>query len=155
MAKTVKGKKVVPVKPYTRKVDGKKVWVKRHKRSTPANRPSAVLQTEPTRAAETDRQGRIAHPNKVLLFLFCRQHAIIRLLSLLITFIFWVTVVLFAAFLKLFGVISLDFWDLLNLIKALSIFGITPLCLTALSWRFFERYCLWFVRRRQFRDFTP
>jgi len=35
MAKTEKGKKVVPVKPYTRKVDGKKVKVKRHKRSTP------------------------------------------------------------------------------------------------------------------------
>lgn len=35
MAKTDKGKKVVPVKPYTRKVNGKKVRVKRHKRSTP------------------------------------------------------------------------------------------------------------------------
>jgi len=35
MAKTEKGKKVVPVKPYARKVDGKKVRVKRHKRSTP------------------------------------------------------------------------------------------------------------------------
>ena len=35
MAKTEKGKKIVPVKPYTRKVDGDKVKVKRHRRSTP------------------------------------------------------------------------------------------------------------------------
>ena len=35
MAKTNKGKKVVPVKPHTRKVGGKKVRVKPHKRSTP------------------------------------------------------------------------------------------------------------------------
>ncbi len=35
MAKTQEGKKVVPVKPYTRKVNGKPVSVKRHKRSTP------------------------------------------------------------------------------------------------------------------------
>jgi hypothetical protein len=35
MAKTGKGKKVVPVKPYSRKVNGKTVRVKRHKRSTP------------------------------------------------------------------------------------------------------------------------
>ena len=35
MAKTEKGKKVVPVKPYNRKVNGKSVKVKRHKRSTP------------------------------------------------------------------------------------------------------------------------
>ena len=34
MAKTKKGKKVVPVKPYTRKVSGKTQRVKRHKRST-------------------------------------------------------------------------------------------------------------------------
>jgi len=35
MAKTEEGKKVVPVKPYTRKVNGQRVRVKRHKRSTP------------------------------------------------------------------------------------------------------------------------
>lgn len=35
MAKTNKGKKVVPVKPYTRKVGGKTIRVKKHKRSTP------------------------------------------------------------------------------------------------------------------------
>jgi len=35
MAKTEEGKKVVPVKPYRRKVNGKTVSVKRHKRSTP------------------------------------------------------------------------------------------------------------------------
>ena len=36
MAKTDKGKKVVPVKPHKRKVGGgKKVTVRRHKRSTP------------------------------------------------------------------------------------------------------------------------
>jgi hypothetical protein len=35
MAKTQKGKKVVPVKPYIRKVNGNPVKVKRHKRSTP------------------------------------------------------------------------------------------------------------------------
>jgi len=35
MAKTEKGKKIVPVKPYTKKVEGKKVEVKRHRRSTP------------------------------------------------------------------------------------------------------------------------
>lgn len=35
MAKTDKGKKIVPVKPHTRKVGGKKVKVKRHRRSTP------------------------------------------------------------------------------------------------------------------------
>lgn len=34
-AKTDKGKKVVPVKPYSRKVNGKTIKVKRHKRSTP------------------------------------------------------------------------------------------------------------------------
>jgi len=35
MAKTKEGKKIVPVKPYTREVNGKKVPVKRHDRSTP------------------------------------------------------------------------------------------------------------------------
>ncbi len=35
MAKTDKGKKVVPVKPYSYKRNGKTVRVKRHKRSTP------------------------------------------------------------------------------------------------------------------------
>lgn len=35
MAKTQKGKKVVPVKPHVKKVSGKKVTVRRHKRSTP------------------------------------------------------------------------------------------------------------------------
>jgi len=36
MAKTKGGgKKIVPVKPHTRKVDGKKVHVDRHRRSTP------------------------------------------------------------------------------------------------------------------------
>ena len=35
MAKTDKGKKVVPVKPYSYKRSGKTVKVKRHKRSTP------------------------------------------------------------------------------------------------------------------------
>ena len=35
MAKTQEGKKFVPVKPYTREVDGKKVTVRRHDRSTP------------------------------------------------------------------------------------------------------------------------
>jgi hypothetical protein len=34
-AKTEKGKKIVPVKPYVRKVDGKSVPVKPHRRSTP------------------------------------------------------------------------------------------------------------------------
>jgi hypothetical protein len=35
MAKTEKGKKIVTVKPYTKVVDGKKVKVKPHRRSTP------------------------------------------------------------------------------------------------------------------------
>lgn len=35
MAETEKGKKIVPVHPYTRKVDGKPVQVPRHDRSTP------------------------------------------------------------------------------------------------------------------------
>ncbi len=35
MAKTDKGKKIVPVKPYIKKVDGAKVSVKPHRRSTP------------------------------------------------------------------------------------------------------------------------
>jgi hypothetical protein len=35
MAKTEKGKKIVPVKPYIRKEDGKSVKVKGHRRSTP------------------------------------------------------------------------------------------------------------------------
>ena len=35
MAKTEDGKKIVPVKPYTRKVNGKPIKVRRHCRSTP------------------------------------------------------------------------------------------------------------------------
>lgn len=35
MAETEKGKKIVPVKPYDRKVDGQTVHVPRHDRSTP------------------------------------------------------------------------------------------------------------------------
>jgi hypothetical protein len=35
MAKTEKGKKIVPVHPYKRKEDGKVVPVKGHRRSTP------------------------------------------------------------------------------------------------------------------------
>jgi hypothetical protein len=35
MAKTNDGKKIVVVKPYTRVVDGKKVKVPEHRRSTP------------------------------------------------------------------------------------------------------------------------
>ena len=35
MAKTKKGKKVVPVRPYTYKRNGKTIGVPRHKRSTP------------------------------------------------------------------------------------------------------------------------
>ena len=34
MAKTAKGKKIIPVKPYTRKVNGKTVKVKGHRKST-------------------------------------------------------------------------------------------------------------------------
>lgn len=35
MAKTEDGKKIVPVKPYTRKQNGETVKVRRHRRSTP------------------------------------------------------------------------------------------------------------------------
>jgi hypothetical protein len=35
MAKTANGKKIVPVKPHTRKVNGKQVKVGGHRRSTP------------------------------------------------------------------------------------------------------------------------
>lgn len=35
MARTKEGKKIVPVKPYVRKDDGKTTKVKRHRRSTP------------------------------------------------------------------------------------------------------------------------
>jgi len=35
MAKTNKGKKIVPVRPHTRKDNGKKTRVKGHRRSTP------------------------------------------------------------------------------------------------------------------------
>jgi hypothetical protein len=35
MAKTNEGKKIVPVAPYTRVVNGKKVKVSGHRRSTP------------------------------------------------------------------------------------------------------------------------
>jgi hypothetical protein len=35
MAKTNDGKKIVPVKPYVRIVDGKPVQVRPHRRSTP------------------------------------------------------------------------------------------------------------------------
>lgn len=35
MAKTKDGKKIVPVKPHTRKIGNKKVRVKGHRRSTP------------------------------------------------------------------------------------------------------------------------
>lgn len=35
MAKTSEGKKIVPVKGYTRKVDGQKQKVDQHRRSTP------------------------------------------------------------------------------------------------------------------------
>ncbi len=35
MAKTKEGKKVVPVKSYTRKIGGRTVKVRPHKRSTP------------------------------------------------------------------------------------------------------------------------
>jgi len=35
MAKTEKGKKIVSVDSYTKKIDGKTVTVKKHKRSTP------------------------------------------------------------------------------------------------------------------------
>jgi hypothetical protein len=36
MAKTAKGKKIVPVKPYTKRLPGgKKVRVPRHRKSTP------------------------------------------------------------------------------------------------------------------------
>ena len=35
MAETEKGKKIVPVKPYTRKEDGHTEHVKGHRRSTP------------------------------------------------------------------------------------------------------------------------
>jgi len=35
MAKTGDGKKIVPVKPYTREQDGKKITVRPHRRSTP------------------------------------------------------------------------------------------------------------------------
>jgi hypothetical protein len=37
MAKTEDGKKIVPVRPYTKVVNGKKVKVSGHRRSTPAN----------------------------------------------------------------------------------------------------------------------
>ena len=35
MAKTQQGKKIVPVKPYTRREGGKKITVPGHRRSTP------------------------------------------------------------------------------------------------------------------------
>ncbi len=43
MAKTNKGKKVVPVEPYTRKQNGKTIRVKRHKRSLINAQPATAL----------------------------------------------------------------------------------------------------------------
>jgi hypothetical protein len=42
MAETEKGKKIVPVKPYDRVVDGQTVHVPRHDRSTPRNSHGAA-----------------------------------------------------------------------------------------------------------------
>jgi len=50
MAKTEKGKKIVPVKPYTREVNGEPVEVKRHRRSTPNTSTSSFTKTFPLTA---------------------------------------------------------------------------------------------------------
>ena len=77
-----------------------------------------------------------------------RGVAIIRLISIIITFIFWFSLIVSILLLNLFGLIPFDyFYQFLKINQVLGIIGITPFLLTILSWRLIEKICSFFIRK--------
>ena len=78
-------------------------------------------------------------------FLLIQQHALIRLISIIITFLFWFLISFFILILFLFDLLLPG--QLLQIHQVLSIFGLSPVLLTLLSWRMIERMCSAYIRK--------
>ena len=78
-------------------------------------------------------------------YLATQQQALIRMISIIITFLFWFSIVILILVFQLLHVLSLD--KLLQLNLALTTIGISPILLTVLSWRGFEWLCSFCIRK--------
>lgn len=78
-------------------------------------------------------------------YLLTQQHALIRLVSIILTFQFFLCLSLLllgASLLKI-----LPFAPLEHIGLVLSIFGLSPFGLTVLAWRGIEKLCSFYIRR--------
>ena len=78
-------------------------------------------------------------------FLLSQQHALIRIVSIIITFLFWFSISMFILVLHLLELIFLTHILQLNLV--LGIFGISPILLTFLTWRLLEKGCSFYISK--------
>lgn len=78
-------------------------------------------------------------------YLATQQHALIRIVSIIITFLFWFSLAMFFLALQLLHVLSLD--RLLQLNLVLTTIGISPVLLTVLTWRGIEWTCSFYIRK--------
>ena len=80
--------------------------------------------------------------------LIIRGVAIIRLISIVIAFLFWFSVTTLVLLLNLFGIFPFDILrQLLEINQVLSIIGLSPLLLTILSWRLIEKLCSFYIQK--------
>jgi len=85
-----------------------------------------------------------------------QQHAIIRILAFTFTYLFWLSLTLAALFLKLFGVIEMDFFqNIPQWLQFLSLIGITPLFLAILTWKIFDRLCSAYIKSYRDKHMRP
>ena len=78
-------------------------------------------------------------------FLVTVQKGQTRLISIIITFIFWFFISIVLISLQLLGIIQVD-KILLKLSTVLSMLGLSPLLMTILTWRRVEKLCSLFLK---------
>ena len=83
--------------------------------------------------------------SKETAYLLAQQHAIIRLISMTMTFLFWFSISILIIVREGHRVIS--FGPLSKLNQFLSIFGLSPLLLTLLTWRGIDRICSLYIKK--------
>jgi len=95
----------------------------------------------------TDKISPVLSPKgKAMLIL--RGVAIIRLISIIITFVFWFSLIVSILFLYVLKMIDLSYLEqFLKITQVLGIFGLSPFLLTVLSWRLVEKLCSFYIRK--------
>ncbi|TVL96657.1 MAG: hypothetical protein CV087_23475 [Candidatus Brocadia sp. WS118] len=88
-------------------------------------------------------------------FLLVQYGAILKIVVILTTFMFWFAVASIALFLVLFQVIPFPLFEQLpQLFQILSLIGVSPLLLTALSYRFFAFVLERFIKSYREKHFV-